>query len=173
MKPNEVKILLEKYYDGRESDSEREVLVQYFRECKSVPKELLPDKVLFLSMASMKEERKQPKSKGHVMKVSFKSFAVAASFLACFFVIHTLIEQHTASQTEIYAYIDGKPITSPQLALQLFAKNMEACKPQMDMPRSMNYKKILSTNLKRVTPALKALDTQLNRFITSPKKSKR
>ena len=54
MELNEIKILLEKFYEGLTSLEEERILRDYFRN-QSVPEELISDKDLFLFTDSEKE----------------------------------------------------------------------------------------------------------------------
>ena len=113
-----IRILCDKYFDGRTSAEEERTLKSYFTKVQDIPGDLKAVKVMICGMdeasnmayvPAAAEPMRAGRMSMKVRRIIWSTIAAAASIAICFSLFNR----------EIYGYdADGKAITDPQVALE-------------------------------------------------------
>ena len=124
MEFNEIKILVEKYFDGATSLEEEKMLLQYFSQCNELPEEFKSVKMLFASLHKIGEAapvNAEVRVAPTIKRARWRawSYHIGAGVAASVAVIMLLTALFKDNSAELYpgigqgfiCYVDGKEIS--------------------------------------------------------------
>ena len=127
MELNEIKILVDKYFDGETSLKEESIIADYLASCTELPEELIAVKMMFEAMGLL-SEAKAPEAKiERKFRLRLPHIATAVATAACIMlaIIVTNREIYTEQQPmpAIICYVDGS-LVSDQTAAENEARRI-------------------------------------------------
>ena len=115
---NEIKKLLEKYFNGNSSLSEEKILREYFLQNGNIPAEFEYARQIFLHFKNESEIKLNKPARNKTLEINTRWIIRISAIAACIIIIVGLwliIRKPTAPT--VYAYINGVPVTDKNIAL--------------------------------------------------------
>lgn len=127
MELNEIKILVDKYFDGETSLKEESIIADYLASCTELPEELIAVKMMFEAMGLLSEAKAPEAKRERKIRLRLPHIATAVATAACIMlaIIVTNREIYTQQQPmpAIICYVDGS-LVSDQTAAENEARRI-------------------------------------------------
>lgn len=120
MELNEIKILIDKYFEGETTLAEEREIANYLATAKTLPEELRAVKVMFEAMGLLKEVKAPaPRTRRRSLNLRYMggiAVAVACMVIGLVISTDTINTPPTYTEPEFICYVNGCAIDDPKVA---------------------------------------------------------
>ena len=120
MELNEIKILIDKYFEGETTLAEERALASYLATAESLPEEHHAVKAMFEAMGLLREitaPESRPQKRGYSLRhIGGVAAAVACLLIGIVVATRTLNSAPVYAEPEFICYVNGSAVDDPKLA---------------------------------------------------------